>query len=404
MSIANGVNKVVVYKPETTWGVLAGSTAGKALRRVTGNFNVTKETYQSAEIRTDYQIQDMRHGVKSVAGSLSGELSPSTYADFLSAAVAKDFVAGVSATGLTYAVATSGSYWSVTRTAGSFLTDGFKIGDVIRITAAGGNASNTGKNLLVLALTATVATVMPLNGEALVAESAIASATIAVVGKKTYAPLTGHTDKSFTVEEWYGDIAQSEVFTGNKVNTVALSLPATGLVTCDFGFMGKDMSATGTTKYFTSPTAQGNSGVFASVNGALLVGGVPIALVTSLTVNINRNMQNATVVGSNSVVDMFEGRIAVDGTFSAYFEDETLRDMFYNEEESSIVVALTTSNASDADFMTIALPRVKVNSNTRDDGETGIVATHSFTALLKSDGGNGTGYDATTIAIQDSLA
>lgn len=404
MPIATGINKSVRYKKETTFGTLAGTTGGNVLRRVTAAFNLEKETYQSNEIRTDYQVQDMRHGVRTATGSLSAELSPGSYADFIAAAVAKNFAAGVSAASVSYTIAASGSYWTVTRAAGSYLTDGFKVGDVIRITAAGGNAANTGKNLLILTLTATVATVMVLNGTAMVAEGPIASATIAVQGKKTFAPTSGHTDDSFTVEEFYADIAQSEVYTGMKVNTFGLSIPATGLVTADFGFVGKDLAQTGTTAYFTSPTAQGTTGIFAAVNGALLVNGTPVALVTDVAVNLNRNMQNATVVGSNSIADIFEGRILVDGTFSAYFQDGTFRDMFNNETEVSLVVAVTTSNDKAADFMTVVLPRIKVNSNTKDDGESGTVSSHSFMALLNSAGGTGVSTEKTTVSFQDSAA
>ena len=402
MPIATGINKSVRYKKETTFGTLAGTTGGNVLRRVTAAFNLEKETYQSNEIRTDYQVQDMRHGVRTATGSLSAELSPGSYADFIAAAVAKNFAAGASAASVSYTIAASGSYWTVTRAAGSYLTDGFKVGDVIRITAAGGNAANTGKNLLILTLTATVATVMVLNGTAMVAEGPIASATIAVQGKKTFAPTSGHTDDSFTVEEFYADIAQSEVYTGMKVNTLGLSIPATGLVTADFGFTGKDLAQTGTTAYFTSPTAQSTTGIFAAVNGALLVNGTPVALVTDVAVNLNRNMQNATVVGSNSIADIFEGRILVDGSFSAYFQDGTFRDMFNNETEVSLVVAVTTSNDKAADFMTVVLPRIKVNSNSKDDGESGVVSSHNFMALLNSAGGTGTATEKTTIVIQDS--
>ncbi len=405
MAIATGINKQVGYKQETTWGTLAGATSGKLLRRVTSNFNLMKETYQSGEIRTDYQIADMRHGVRSVDGSLSGELSPGTYSDFMAASLARDFTAGATATGLTVTVAAgSGTTWTVTRSAGSFLTDGIKIGDVIRLSGGTLNVLNTAKNLVVVNLTATVATVVVLNGTAMFAESAVASVTATVIGKKTYAPTSGHVDRSFTFEEWYSDIAQSEVFTGVKVDTMSMALPATGLVTCDFGFKGKDMTQTGVTQYFTTPTAQGTSGVFASVNGVLVVNGAPVALLTSLNINVNRNMQNATVVGSNSLVEMFEGRIAVEGDFSAYFESASFRDIFANETEASLIVTLSTSSSATSDFVSITLPRIKVNSNTRDDGENGISAQHSFMALLNSAGGTGVATEKTTISIQDSLA
>lgn len=400
--LSTGVNKQVRYKKETAgqWGVLPGSTGGNVLRRVTANFNLEKETYQSGEIRTDYQIQDMRHGVRSATGSLSAELSPGSYADFFAAAVAKNFAAKTNLTAVSVTMtAVAGGTGTIVRATGSWLTDGVKVGDVIRLSAT----ANSAKNMLVTSVVALTLGVKTLNGSELTAVGTAASTDVAFPGKKTMAPLTGHTDDSFTFEEWYSDIAQSEVFTGCKVNTAALSIPSTGLVTTDFGFMGKDLAQTGTSAYFTAPTAQGTTGIFASVNGVLMISGTPVAVVTDASININRNMQNATVVGSNSIAEMFEGRIAVDGSFSAYFQDGTFRDLFKDEVEASLVIALTTSNANNADFVSITLPRIKINSNTKADGESGIVAQHSFTALLNAAGGNGTGTEQTTIAIQDSV-
>lgn len=398
--LSTGINKQVRYKKEVAgqWGVLPGNTGGNVLRRVTANFNLEKETYQSGEIRTDYQIQDMRHGVRSATGSLNAELSPGSYADFFAAALAKSFAAVTLGAAVSTTVTVVGSVYKLIRSTGSWITDGVKVGTVVRATGLTATADNN-KNLLVTAVTATDLTVVPLNGVALTAQPTGTSVTLSAPGKKTLAPLTGHTDDSFTFEEWYSDIAQSEVFTGCKVNTAALSIPSTGLVTTDFGFMGKDLAQTGTSAYFTAPTAQGTTGIFASVNGVLAINGVAVAVVTDASININRNMQNATVVGSNSIAEMFEGRIAVDGSFSAYFENGTFRDMFKDEVEASLVIALTTSNAANADFVSITLPRIKINSNTKADAEQGIVAQHSFMALLNP---AVAGTEQTTIAIQDS--
>lgn len=398
--LSTGINKQVRYKKETAgqWGVLPGPTGGNVLRRVTANFNLEKETYQSGEIRTDYQIQDMRHGVRSATGSLSAELSPGSYADFFAAALAKSFAAVTLGAAVSTTVTVAGSVYKLIRSTGSWITDGVKVGTVVRATGLTATADNN-KNLLVTAVTATDLTVVPLNGVALTAQPTGTSVTLSAPGKKTLAPLTGHTDDSFTFEEWYSDIAQSEVFTGCKVNTAALSIPSTGLVTTDFGFMGKDLAQTGTAAYFTAPTAQGTTGIFASVNGVLAINGVAVAVVTDASININRNMQNATVVGSNSIAEMFEGRIAVDGSFSAYFENGSIRDLFKDEVEASLIIALTTSNAANSDFVSITLPRIKVNSNTKSDSEQGIVAQHSFMALLNP---AVAGTEQTTIAIQDS--
>lgn len=399
MATASGIAKRVTYKKETTFGTLAGATGGQVIRRVSSDFNLSKETYQSEEIRTDYQVADFRHGVRSVEGSISGELSCGTYSDFMASAVARNFTA-ITPTALgSVTIATVAATYTVTRTTGSYLTDGLRVGNVIRLT--GFNVNNTEKNLLVITLTATVATVIVLNGTTLTPETVASVGKYAATGKTTYAPSIGHTDDSYTIEQFYSDISQSEVTTGNKVNTMGLALPATGLVTADFGFMGQDLKQTGVVAYFTNPTVQGATGIFAAVNGALIANGAVIALVTGLNININRNMTSEAVVGSNIKPEIYEGRISVDGDFSTLFQDRTFSDYFNNETEVSLVCAVTENNTATANFMTFTLPRIKLSTDTKDDGEKGIVSQNSFQAL-KGTGLNG--FEATTIMIQDSAA
>lgn len=400
MPLAKGVSKKLALKKESTWGTLAGPTGAKYLRRVTSNFNLAKETYESNEIRTDYQLADFRHGVRSAAGSLNGELSPGSYSDFMGSIVAKDFVTGITTSSASVTIAASGSFFTITRATGSYLTDLLYVGSIVRLVGAGLNAANVGNNLLVVALTATIMTVKVLSSVPLVPEGPIATVTAVVTGKQTYAPLTAHTDDSYTVEEWYSDIAQSEVYTGMKVGTMNVQLPSTGLVTVDFSLMGKDLAQTGTSAYFTTPTAAGSTATLASVSGALVVNGVAVALITSLDFTVERAMENATVVGSNSIADMFTGRIKVNGNISTYFQDATFRDYFKDEAVVSIVVAVTAGQGKTDDAISFTLPKVKVGSFDKADSENGIVASQSFQALLNSVVTGG--LPTTTIMIQDT--
>jgi len=400
MTISRGISKRIAYKKETTFGTPASGSGAKYLRRVTGGFNLTKDTYQSAELRTDFMISDMRHGIRSVDGSLNGELSPGSYSDFMQSVIAKDFVVGGSSTGLSVTIAASGSLFTITRSAGSWLTDGFYVGNVVRMTGAGLNVANVSNNALIVSMSATVLTVQGLSATALVAEGPIASVAVAVPGKITYTPQTGHTDDSYTVEEFYSDIAQSEVFSGVKVGSMAMSLPTTGLVTCDFNFMGKDLAQTGTSQYFTSPTAASTSGIFASVSGAMVVNGIPVALITSMDFTVERGLEAANVVGSNVNANVFTGKFQVSGNFSTYFQDGVYRDYFKDETAISLIVALSTGTEKNAEVVTFSLPRVKIGSATKNDGEMGIVQDHSFTALLNST--TSAGLAPTTLLIQDS--
>lgn len=403
VNVSKGTAKVISYKKETgCWGEIASATGAKQLRRVTGSFNLVRDSFESNEIRTDRQLADFRLGVKSVDGSLNGELSSTTYADFMQSLVAKDFASVTAITGLTITIAstaTTGVY-TVTRTAGSWLADGANVGTVVRLSGASVTPADVNKNLLVSGVTALVLTVTTFNGLTLTPASAVASVTATVAGKVTYVPKTGHTEDSYTLEEWYGDIAQSQVFTGLKVGSMNVQLPSTGLATVDFKFTGKDLTQTGTSQYFTSPASQGTNGIYASVNGKVLVNGVPIALITSADFSVERSLENAIAVGSNSLAEIFTGRIKAMGNMSVYFVDASFRDYFKNETPLSVVFTLTKDSTSNTDFISFVLPKVKLTSHTVDDQELGLTASCAFQALLNDD--ITTGLPATTILIQDS--
>lgn len=408
MPNAKGLFKQLRYKLQTGQGVAAGASGGQILRRVTSDISLNKDTYQSNEIRSDQQIADYRHGVRRVAGTINGEISPGTYADIFAAILRRDFaavspIAGASITVALGAVLGTIQTFTVTRAAGSYLTDGIKAGDVVRLTAGGFNAANLNKNLLVLSLTALALTVIPLNGVALVAEGPIATATVSVPGKKTFVPTSGHTDKYITFEHWFSDIAQSERFTDCKLGQMDINLPATGMATLAAQIQGLDM-VSGTSAYFTAPAVETTSGIVAAVNGVLLAAGAPVGLVTGMSASINANLTGDPVVGQNTLPDLFPGRVVVTGQFTAYFQDAVLRDAFVNEAEIGIGAALTTSGAAAADFLALTMARVKLGSAGKDDGEKGLIQTFSYQALLNVNGGAGTANEKTTISVQDSLA
>lgn len=402
MTIATGVAKQLRFKKETAWGTAAGASGAQSLRRVTSDVDLSKDAYQSNEIRSDYQIADYRHGMRKVSGTIKGELSPGTYSAFIQSALRRDFAAVSAISSLSLTIAGSGPTYTVTRSAGDFLTGGIKIGMVVRITAGSVNAANLNKNFFVIGVTATVLTVIPIGGT-MVAEGPIASCTVTTVGKVTYTPTSSHTNDSYSIEHWFSDIAQSELFTGCRVSTVDIGLPPSGMATIDVGFMGKDIT-TATSAYFTSPTAATTTGVLAAVNGALQVNGTTVGIVTGLSVKIDGGMSTGAVVGSNYTPDVFPGRVNVSGQLTAYFQDAAMRDLFINETSFAIIAVFYTGTAAASDFIALALPACKAGGATKSDGEQGLILTMPFQALYNSAGGSGIATEATTLQIQDSQA
>lgn len=401
MAKAIGVARKIAYRKESEWGVLPGASGAKYIRRVTADFNLTKETYSSNELRTDYQVADMRHGVRSATGAINGELSPGSYSDFIGSVLARDFTAGATATTLSLVITASGTNFAITRSTGSWLTDGFKVGTVVRITAGtGATAVNLNNNALIVSITALGLTVQVLSRFSFVPDPAITAATVATIGKNTYIPKTGHTDDSYTFENWFSDIAQSEVYTGLKVGSMNVALPSTGLVTTDFSLMGKDLTQTGTSQYFTTPTDPSTTGIFAAVQGALILNGQAGACITDASISVERAQEAAQCVGSNNASSVFSGTLSVSGNLSAYFSDNVIRDYFANETPVTVVIALTTSTEKNADVVTFVLPKVKFGSSAIADAQNGLVQSIDFTALL-NDVTTG-GLIDSTILVQDT--
>ena len=409
MTIATGIAKRVTYKKEVTMGLIPAATAplGQSIRRLSSNLDLKKATYKSNEIRTDYQISDFRHGVRSVDGTLAGELSVGTYGDFIATACRQLWQTLIT-TGpiaLLSSTLTTALVGTITTTGTSFLTLGFKVGDVVRTTGWTTTATNlNSRNMWITALTATVMTVQFIDGNtALPFQTKVAGDTVTLVqaGKKTWVPVSGQTNESYSIEHWFSDIGQSEVFSGCRIKDLSVKLPATGFCTIDISMMGLNMLAA-QSQYFTTPLAPNTGGTLASVNGALYMNGAQVGLITSMDVKIDAGMTSGGVVGQNIQPDIFAGNVDVSGSLTVYFQDAILRDLFVNETECALMAVFTTNNTANADFLSIVMPRIKVGGASKDDGEKGLTMTMPYQALININGGAGIATNNTTIGFQDS--
>lgn len=399
-----GVDMSVAIKKQSALGTIAAGGSGTLLRRVSSTLNLKKDTYESNEIRTDYQVTDFRHGVRRVEGSISGEISPGAWALPMQSFLRRDFTTLTAVTGLSLTIAGSGPTYTVTRGSGDFLAGNFKIGHVVRLSAGSLNAANLSKNLLVTNVTATVLTVIPLNGVALVAEGPIASCTVTMTGKQTYCPASSHTNDFFTIEHWYTSLSLSESYWDAKFCDMKIALPPTGIATIEFPVMGLDLTTAGS-QALTSPSAATTNQVVAAVNGVLRSSAGALANITGFSIDGTNGCSMAgPIVGSNKYADVVNGRHKITGQLTALFDSATLRDYFLNETEIGAYVALTSSSSADAAFIAFSIDRLKLGAADRDDSEGVKTVTLPFQALLNTSGGSGIATEATTLRVQDSAA
>lgn len=408
MTVAQGIVKTSAVVKQTGLGV-PGSTGSIFLKRITSVFQANRATFESNEIATHQQSTGIAYGLKSVAGKLSGLLSPATYKLFMAAVLRNNFTTGVTTGALTNvtSASTSGAQGTFTRAAGSYLTDGFKIGDVVRwVGWATTGASNNSVNMLIINLTATIMTVTRFDTTAIGAKAAGDSVTLTVAGKKSVAPQTGHTNDYFSYEEWYGDLSKSELFTDVKINQIDIGMPATGNATIGLDFLGLGRTK-GVAQVLTTPTAAPSTSLMHSSNGVIYANGSALANITGLTLSITDNLtQGDAIVGSNSPIDISRGRIKVTGSFTGLFTDTVISDLYDAETPLSLVsILMDNPSVGLSDFIGFSMGRIKITGDAPDDGEKNITRTFPFTAEINlAGGGAALAWDATILSIQDSAA
>ncbi len=401
--VAQGIRKQTCYGKQTALGTPKTGAGGQILRRKTAVFSATRDMFENDEIVSHQQSTGVTYGLQKAGGKIDALLSAGTYKDLIAAALRKAFTATAAITGLSLTIAGSNPY-TLARGTGSYLSDGLKVGDVVRLSVGSLNAANINKNLLVTAVVALTATVVPLNGVAMVAEGPIATTTMTVIGKKSLVPLTGHTDDFFTFEEWYADLTRSEIFTDAKIAKVQIDLPSTGLATLSFEVVALDRTIAGA-QSFTAPATETTTAVLGALNGMVFVNGTKVTNVTGAQVTIDCGIKPVSaVLGSNFSPDMDRGRIQVSGSFTALFDSATLSSLYDTEAVTSIVLVVASDPSATADFFTITMGRVKLTGDTPDDGEKSIIRTYPFTAELNSAGGPTLNWDQTIVTIQDSQA
>lgn len=407
-TIAVGPYKRVTFVKQGAQGAAAagGAAIGKNARRVTCTLDKKKAQYRSAEQNTSMQRKDSRHGVVSVDGTLSGELSAGAYQSFFESVCRQLVVAAPTSGPLATVAAVSsgaGTYaGTFTRSAGSFIADGFRVGHVMRWSGwATTGVPNNAHNLLITALTPTVMTVLSLHKIDIGAKVAGDNVTATLAGKVTYVPQTGHTRDYYTFEHFHADLVKSEVFRDVVIGGFSVKMGNTGMIGIDFPLMGLDMIP-GNAAYFTSPAAAANGGLMASANGAVIVNGIKAGVITSAEFTATGNYSvPGGVVGDNIDPDVFPGIVEASGSVTVLFDSVTMRDYFLNETECTLAFAFTTGNLPSSDVVAFVIPSAKFGGADKDDGEKGISLTMPFIASERTDGA--ANLYPTTFSVQDSL-
>lgn len=193
----------------------------------------------------------------------------------------------------------------------------------------------------------------------------------------------GVTRKSFSFLRHFADLAAGKpylLFTGCEVSSLSLSIAANAMVTGTLSVLGQAMTVSATAPASSTYIDPTETDPVDSFTGALLEGGVSIAVITEVQLTLENGLESRYVVGSRDSIRPSVGRSNVNGTITAYFENTTLLEKFLDETESSIQLDLPDA---DGNNLRIVIPRIKYTGAPPDvSGEGPITLALPFQALL----------------------
>jgi hypothetical protein len=186
----------------------------------------------------------------------------------------------------------------------------------------------------------------------------------------------GQTQRSFSIEDGYLDLAQYRVFTGCVFNKLSLEVKPDSYVTPTFSFMGSNTSAFTATPLSANPTSALAKDAFFHEGGTFKEGGTSVAYLSAIKLDIDNNVDANSALGTTGVRNMTSGKFVAKGTVTALFETVAFYNKFKNATDSSLQFTLV-SGAQTLDFN---LPKINYTSaKITGKGDAGITVEVSFT-------------------------
>lgn len=355
-------NGLVAFKAQSAKGTPASGGSGFVLRTAGGQGGrITKGVVGSREVRRDLMRSRGRHGMRQTSGVHTVELSLDNCDAFYEAFFRGTWEAALVKTeadnSLTSIVTDAAG--TITAGGGSWITAGFRVGDVVRLTNHS-SAGNNGRNMRITGLTATVMTVAMLDGGTLTTNAVADTAfTMTRPGQKLINPAAGSAVKTyFTIEEYDGDLDLTEIFSDCVITSLKFSMAPNNLLMCDISWTGTGVFSTassGSAPTFTSPTE--STGLpLSTVDAIVRYGSTDFVDLTSWDLTLDIGAVAPEVVGAVVSPDVFTGAMSVAMNFSMLRADYAKMTDFLAETALTFQMVACENESEPKDFFSLFIP------------------------------------------------
>lgn len=286
---------------------------------ITGVSIKNQTQYVESQVISDSRdVEDLVRVDRSVSGTISCELRYSPSGGGLNAAIAAVLCSSFTASVTTASCDYVGGFNEITRASGSFVSDGYEVGDIIKVTGYSGSAVTQYRRLSTVAALA-----ISFEGDAL-GEADDAAITVKRDARSKNSTLT----PSFTIEVAYLDLQIAEVFTGCVFASADFNLSLGQLATVSFSIEGQSSTRydtnTGTTDQFITGstfTAAASHPTLDPISLVEIKGGGADYSASSIAMTWNNSVRSRKLLGTLGTTSVARGKFVVGGRIGAYFED-----------------------------------------------------------------------------------
>lgn len=362
-----GANTAQFYVAETTPGVTPTNPVWSPLRNTGGVPAVTRDALTSNELDGSRETTSIRTGNKQVSGEYAIELSSRSQDDFLAGAMTSTWQAGVKITGAEIMVTPAGK--TFTRDAGSFITDGVEVGDLIAFTNLTGDNAKPFIVTAVSDLEVTGAGIQHTLTAETVTTDAKTGDKLETGNAKTGDKLeTGNACKTFSILTWFkGQCGNPDAYMltkGVEISGFTIEQAVNAMVTGSFPFIGLSqeiLSRPPAGSDFSRVTFTDEP--FSSVDVSVFDGSTPLRCDT-LTITNDNGASAQFELGNSSVAFVERGRAANTFSISGKLYDMVMIQKFINEQQVEINSILAGVNGA----MSFSLKRAELTAVTPEIG------------------------------------
>ena len=360
-TVGFGANTKISYLVQTAAGAIDSTPEWTVVPFASGEMTVQAEQMNDNSMTGDRNELEPRSGTVNGQMKLSGKFRPECLDGLLEAAAQGTWAAKYTEAlgAVTVAVVATGK--TFTRSAGSWLTTGVEIGDLI--TFSGFTAPGNNKTFLVSAVTATVITCATATG---LVDTSSPQASVTVTTAGEYLKV-GNIQRRVAWEIYHSDTDEYLRMIDTEISNFNLSLNANGEISFDLTAIGGtelDLGADIDDPIAGATYVETSKPFYDSFNGTISLAGATGIYFSSMSPTINNQSTPLFALGSRYPFAIAHGKMMGDMSLTAYYTDETIKSKYQDETSLNLKVQIKYEDEEliDTDFHEIEFPSTKIIS------------------------------------------